>query len=390
MAFRFIHGFIYKLRVWARRLAGLFLWYPNLTRLYRFPFSVFDTPNVVIEPTAYCNVKCVNCYRESDNPHKRHAVMTLPEIKQYLDDALTLRNFHTLSILGGEPLLYEQLDEVIAYAVTRGLNVGMYTNGVLLDERRARELKAAGLSNCYVHVDRHQGRGLNEDEVLHLRQQYCDMFRALGGVNLDFGVTFHQEDLPYLDQLVSLTQRNADVVKAVGLSLYGPSFAPRSSFKRMVEECERVDLFQRQMIKRIQKAFGFAYCAYLGSKYRPGVPGKLVAFSAYRQGRLLGSMTAEEFKAACDASHQAQGKYPYLLSRAGASAITGHCRRFGDDVDWQLVAVSMSPLLLPEGVTNICDSCTDCVLYKGHFVPMCLLEPIKHDNPAVLKSVRYW
>lgn len=86
------------------------------------------------------------------------------------------------------------------------------------------------------------------------------------------------------------------------------------------------------MIKRIRKAFGFEYCPYLGSKYRPGVPGQLAAFCAYRQGRLLGSMPAEEFRAACDAYHQTHGKYPYLLSREGASAITRHCRRFGEDV----------------------------------------------------------
>lgn len=391
---RLIGWLIHYLLLWPWRLAGLFVKYPDLSRLYRFPFNVFNAPNVVVEPTAACNLRCVDCYRGSNLPDKQHAVMTLPEIKKYVDDALALRNFHTLSILGGEPLLYDQLDEVIAYAAGKCASVGMYTNGVLLDEQRARKLKAAGLGSCYIHVDRHQGRGSDEDQIMRLRQQYCDMFRALGGVNLSLGVTFHPDDVRYLDQMVSLTRQNADVVKVVGLSLVGASYLPRSTqlstFIHFLKESDQVDLFQRRMIKRIQEAFGVEYSAYLGSKYRPKVPGKIVALSAYRQGKLLGSMTAEEFKAATDAYYQEHGKYPYVLSREGFSAIGSHCRRFGDHVDWQLVAVSLSPLLLPELAVNICHMCMDCVLYQGHFVPMCVLEHVKQDNPVVLNSVRYW
>ena len=363
--------------------------YPDLTRLYRWPFGIDDNPNVVIEPTANCNLHCPHCYRESNNPHKRHAVMALTEVREYIDEALRLRRFQTLSFLGGEPLLYPHLDEAILYGVNKGLSVGLYTNGLILSRYRARELKALGLSYIYVHVDRHQGRDASEESTSALRQHFCDMFRKLGGLNFGFGVVLDEADLANIERLAAFLQNNADVVRFVNLSLLGPASLQGAGVEEMIAECRRVDDFQRRALTRIREAFGFEYCSYLGSKFRADTPGKILAVSAYRGGRLLGSMDSDEFRGLSEDYRQEHGNYPYLLSKK----CTDHfrrCHRFGDDVHWQYVAVSLSPLLLEERVVNICDSCTDCVLYQGHFVPMCLLEQIRGGDPLVLESVRYW
>jgi MoaA/NifB/PqqE/SkfB family radical SAM enzyme len=54
---------------------------------------------------------------------------------------------------GGEPLLREDLPELIAHAHQLGIVTRMSTNGLLLTRERVRELKRAGLDVCGVSLD---------------------------------------------------------------------------------------------------------------------------------------------------------------------------------------------------------------------------------------------
>ena len=285
--------------------------------------------------------------------------------------------------------MFEELDAAILYGVNQGLSVGLYTNGLILSRYRARELARLGLSYIYVHVDRHQGRDASEETTISLRQHFCDMFRKLPGVNFGFGVILDEADLADLDRLAAFLKKNADVVRFVNLSLLGPTSPTGTSVDAMIDECRHVDEFQRRALERIREAFGFEWCSYLGSKYRVDTPGKLLAVSAYRNGGYLGSMRSDEFAGLSQTYRQEHGSYPYLLGKECTDDFRRGAR-FGADVDWQYIAVSLSPLLLEERRVNICDSCTDCVIHEGHFVPMCLLEAVKAGDPLVLESVRYW
>jgi hypothetical protein len=363
--------------------------YPDLTQLYRSPYRVTDNPNVVIEPTAYCNLRCADCYRESNDPTKPQVVMPIDEVKHTIDEALSLRSFQTLSFLGGEPLLYPQLDEAILYGVRKGLSVGVYTNGLLLHRFRARELKALGVSYIYVHVDRHQGRTATEAESIALREHFCDMFRKLDRINLGFGIVVHEEDLPGLAEVARFFQRNSDVIRFVNISTLGPGPIRGGGLAARVAQSRKVDLFQRRVCAAVLEAFGCQFTAYLGTKYRPTTPGKLLSVAGYRDGALVGSMRPEEFGGLCQDFLRAHGKYPYILSGETAKLFE-RCTRPGGSVRWQTVAVSMAPLLWDEGLVNICSDCTDCVLHDHHFVPMCQLGPIKNGDPYVCASVKYW
>ncbi|MBI5511756.1 MAG: radical SAM protein [Deltaproteobacteria bacterium] len=363
--------------------------YPDLTRLYRWPFGVADNPNVVIEPTTACNLACAHCYRDSANPDKRRKMMTPDEARRYIDEALTLRQFHTLSILGGEPLLYPHLDEVVLYARAQGLAVGLYTNGELLHKYRARELKTAGVSYVYVHVDRHQGRTDGEAETATLRAHFCEMFRKLSGMSFGFGIIVHEEDLPELPALARFLAANADVVRFVNLSLLGPCPPQDATTEQLVEEGRRVDAFQRRACEAIRAAFGFEFCSYLGSKFRPEVPGKLLAVTGYERGKRAAAMTALQFGSLSRSYRDEHGRYPYLLSKECTDYFGARLSE-GRAIDWQYVAISLSPLLLDNQRWNVCHHCTDCVLFDHHFVPMCLLDPLAAGDPLIAQSVRYW
>jgi len=110
---------------------------------YGRPFT-----NLRIALTARCNLRCFYCHAEGECAPARE--MTAAEIAEVLRAAGNL-GIRTVKFTGGEPLLRDDLCEIIA-AVPPGIESSLTTNATLLADR-AGELKEAGLSRVNVSLD---------------------------------------------------------------------------------------------------------------------------------------------------------------------------------------------------------------------------------------------
>jgi hypothetical protein len=372
--------------------------YPDLTNLHRWPYTINDNPNTVIEPTTRCNLSCPGCYRITNLAHGEHRQKSLEDMKTYIDDVIRLRNTSCLSFLGGEPLLHPQLTDAIAYAKQKGLNVGVYSNGLLLTEPKLAEFRELGVSYVFVHVDKHQGRGDTEEEINKVRQHFCDMFRRVGRVQMGFSFQFQEKDIPDVDKIVGFFTSNADVVKMLNFALCtnapeeGETAPAHISHPEQIEEIDAVRYeSQKKMYKAIEDAYGLTWSAYLGTKFDEKLPGKISSLCAYHNGKFLGSVDSEVVRNKSERARRASGKFPYiekiplssspmdikylLFNKSIRQIYFNLWKRLGLKVDWQFVSVSFSPLMRKEGL-NYCESCTDAVLHNGEFTPMCALEHI--------------
>ncbi len=108
-------------------------------------------PVVVWNTTKQCNLYCSHCYAGADSA-AADGELTTAEGKDLLDD---LADYGVPVVLfsGGEPLVREDLTELVAYAADCGLRPVLSTNGTLLNRHRARELRDAGLAYAGVSVD---------------------------------------------------------------------------------------------------------------------------------------------------------------------------------------------------------------------------------------------
>jgi len=108
-------------------------------------------PVVVWNTTNRCNLECVHCYAGAESEPKA-GELTTAEGKRLLDD---LADYGAPVVLfsGGEPMVREDLAELVAYAADAGIRPVLSTNGTLLTADRARELKEAGLAYAGVSVD---------------------------------------------------------------------------------------------------------------------------------------------------------------------------------------------------------------------------------------------
>ncbi len=92
-----------------------------------------------LEITNQCNLRCTHCYLSSGAKKKNE--LGLQEIMDIIDQ-LEPGSGKKLCITGGEPLLHPDFFNIIEYAaVTRGLEVDIYTNALLIDDETAARLQ---------------------------------------------------------------------------------------------------------------------------------------------------------------------------------------------------------------------------------------------------------
>jgi len=109
---------------------------------------------VALNLTRRCNLNCAHCYldagsRESDDTGE----LTTTEVTALLDDIAAMSDETMVVFTGGEPLLRRDLSALIAHASGLGLMAVLGSNGMGLNDRRAAELKQAGLQGVGISLD---------------------------------------------------------------------------------------------------------------------------------------------------------------------------------------------------------------------------------------------
>ncbi|MFB6251924.1 MAG: TIGR04347 family pseudo-SAM/SPASM protein [Halobellus sp.] len=108
-------------------------------------------PVVVWNLTRRCNLYCEHCYAGADLD-AAPGELTTAEGKQLLDE---LADYGAPVVLfsGGEPLVRDDLEELVAYANEVGIRPVLSTNGTLATPGRAAALRDVGLKYAGVSVD---------------------------------------------------------------------------------------------------------------------------------------------------------------------------------------------------------------------------------------------
>ena len=162
------------------------------------------------ECTLTCNAKCKHCGSGAEKK-KYDGELTTEEIKrafkQIADDMDAGKIL--INVTGGEPLVRQDLCEVMEYATNElGFHWGMTTNGILLNDENIEKLKKANMETISISID-----GLEETH---------DRFRGVPGSykiitnnirnlkkagyvkHLQVTTVFHKENINQLDELYNV------------------------------------------------------------------------------------------------------------------------------------------------------------------------------------------
>jgi len=97
------------------------------------------TPRILqIHPTLRCNLRCEHCY-SSSGPEVA-TTLDVEHLRGVLTDARGL-GYDTVSVSGGEPMLYRELPAVLRFAKSLGLRTGLTSNGTLFGRDRLERVR---------------------------------------------------------------------------------------------------------------------------------------------------------------------------------------------------------------------------------------------------------
>jgi radical SAM protein with 4Fe4S-binding SPASM domain len=158
-------------------------------------------PVVALNCTSRCNLNCLHCY-SSSTADLGSDELTTAEAKQLLHQ-LAESNCPVILFTGGEPLLRNDLFDLLAEAKQLPLRTVISSNGTLIDSAAAKKLAGLGVSYIGISID--------GDEQFHdkFRQSPGCFKAALAGVEncqkagLKTGLRF------------TITKQNADKIPAV-------------------------------------------------------------------------------------------------------------------------------------------------------------------------------
>lgn len=166
--------------------------------------------------TERCNLSCRHCSldgeKRANNPQSE---LSRDEARFVIDELSYLNKNLTLILSGGEPMLREDLGEIIQDAADAGFDTLLRSNGTLLTREGLRALKDAGLRRVAVSIDSPQ-------------QEHHDLSRGLEGA-WDLSVAaLHEAPRQGLETFMDVTLTDGNWTRLDEFVEFGASLGVRA------------------------------------------------------------------------------------------------------------------------------------------------------------------
>ncbi|MGY4720457.1 mycofactocin radical SAM maturase [Naumannella huperziae] len=159
------------------------------------------------ELTYACNLACVHCL--SSSGRRDPGELSTEQCKAVIDELERMQVFY-VNIGGGEPTVRPDFFELVDYATDHRVGVKFSTNGVRLDERRAREIAANDYVDVQVSLD---GATAEVNDAVRgpgsfdLAVRALDNLASAGMRNAKISVVMTRHNISQLDEFAELADR---------------------------------------------------------------------------------------------------------------------------------------------------------------------------------------
>lgn len=159
----------------------------------------------VWEMTSACNLHCIHCHALGGK-HAADELIT-EEAKRLMDQLAEVHEFRMMAFTGGEPLMRDDLFELLAYAQALGFTNTLATNATLIDDAVARELRRCGVVIGAVSLDGCDAA--THDYVRNQSGAFEDALRGIealrrAGIPLHVNITVMEHNMDQLELLMAL------------------------------------------------------------------------------------------------------------------------------------------------------------------------------------------
>jgi pyrroloquinoline quinone biosynthesis protein E len=192
---------------------------------------------LLAELTYRCPLHCLFCSNPVDYARHQDELDT-PTWKRILGEARALGAVQ-LGFSGGEPLLREDLEALVAHARGLGFYTNLITSGVGLTEGRAKALKAAGLDHIQLSFQdstRELNDFISSTRTFELKSRVAAIIKAQG-YPMVLNCVMHRFNLPHVGRIIDMAERmGADYLELANTQYYGWAWLNRAALMPTVEE----------------------------------------------------------------------------------------------------------------------------------------------------------
>ncbi|HEY4067925.1 MAG TPA: pyrroloquinoline quinone biosynthesis protein PqqE [Burkholderiaceae bacterium] len=185
---------------------------------------------LLAELTYRCPLHCVFCYNPVDFANQTDELSTADWLR-------VLREGRELGAVqcglsGGEPLLRDDLEEIVAEARRLGYYTNLLTSGVGLTPERARDLKAAGLDHVQLSFQdstREMNDFLSHTKTFELKNRVAHTIKAQGWPMV-MNVVLHRLNIDHIDRIIGMAAEfGAEYLELANTQYYSWAFHNRDA-----------------------------------------------------------------------------------------------------------------------------------------------------------------
>ena len=185
---------------------------------------------LLAELTYRCPLHCVFCSNPT-NYADHMAEMPTEDWKRVFREARAMGAVQ-LGFSGGEPLLRDDLEELVAEARGLGYYTNLITSGIGLTEKRARALKEAGLDHIQLSFQdstKELNDFLSSTRTFEHKSKVAAIIKGLG-YPMVLNCVMHRYNLPHVGRIIDMAERmGADVLELANTQYYGWAWLNRTA-----------------------------------------------------------------------------------------------------------------------------------------------------------------
>lgn len=211
---------------------------------------------LLAELTYRCPLQCPYCSNPLDYAlHNQE--LTTQEWFDVFDQARQLGAVQ-LGFSGGEPLVRQDLEELVSYAHQKGFYTNLITSGMGLNEQRIARLKEAGLQHIQISF---QASDPVVNNALagskHAFEQKYEMSRLVKqyGYPMVLNFVIHRHNIDQIEQIIELClELEADTVELAICQFYGWAYENRQGLLPTKAQLIRAERITNEYRKKIQES----------------------------------------------------------------------------------------------------------------------------------------
>ena len=185
---------------------------------------------LLAEVTYRCPLHCAFCYNPTDYDKHTQNELTTEQWIQALQDARRLGALQ-LGISGGEPLLRDDIEDIVIEAKRLGYYSNLITSGVGLTEKRIQAFKEGGLDHIQLSmhdITEEINNFITNTKTFELKKKVAAMIKN-HGYPMVLNVVIHRYNIGHMRQILEMAEAlGADYIELANTQYYGWSLVNRS------------------------------------------------------------------------------------------------------------------------------------------------------------------